>query len=256
MADAFITSALLPVPHGFSTRSGGVSEGPYRSLNVGFSVGDERSRVEENLRRLAQGGGFSLAELRTVSQVHGDRVIEAPAAAGPREEADALWTEREGAAVGVGTADCVPILLVDPDGKRVAAVHSGWRGTDLRIAARAVETLVARGARAERLVAAVGPAIQACCYAVSEDLAARFRERFGDPVVSRGKDQPHLDLARAVRMTLEAAGLKSDRVDVLPDCTSCDAARYFSHRRDRGVTGRHLSFVVCRFEGSPHRAFS
>jgi YfiH family protein len=247
VTEPFITSSLLLVPHGFSTRHGGVSEGPYRSLNLGFQVGDERSRVEENVRRLAKAAGFSPSELHTVSQVHGDRVLEAKPGAIQGGEGDALWTGCEGAAVGIRTADCVPILLADPDGRRVAAVHSGWRGADLRIAHRAVEALVAQGARADRLIAAVGPAIQVCCYAVSDDLAARFRERFGDDVVARDDAQWHLDLARVVRKTLEAAGLRSERIDVLLECTSCDSDLYFSHRRDKGLTGRHLSFAVCRF---------
>jgi len=160
---SLVTSALLPVPHGFATRAGGVSEGPHASLNLGFAVGDLRERVEENHRRLAGMAGAALESLHTVKQVHGDRVVEAGAGEGtgalrpPEGEADALWTERPEHWVAVGTADCVPVLLVDPEGRRVAAVHSGWRGTDARIVARAVESLVARGSRPERLLAAVGP---------------------------------------------------------------------------------------------------
>jgi hypothetical protein len=250
---AFVTSALLPVPHGFATRAGGVSEGPYASLNLGFAVGDVRERVEENHRRLAEAAGAALGALHTVKQVHGDRVLEAAGGEGggtlrPQQgEADALWTERPGDWVAVGTADCVPILLVDPDGRRVAAVHSGWRGTDADISARAVEALVARGARPERLLAAVGPSIQRCCYEVSGELAQRFTARFGPEVVQQSEGSVRLDLARAVRLTLLRAGLKEAHVDVLPECTACDGGRFFSHRRDAGRTGRHLNFVVHRF---------
>lgn len=241
---------MLPVRHGFSIRHGGVSEGPFASLNLGYSVGDDRERVTENLRRLARKAGLPPTALATVSQVHGDRVLRAgPVEPGdtplpPLGEADALWTDASGVAVGVKTADCVPILLSDPEGVRVAAVHSGWRGTDLRIAARVVKTLVAQGARADSLVAAIGPCIQVCCYEVSEDLAARFRAAFGEDVVQRRGGKPHLDLSLAVRKTLVAAGLPEDRIDVLPHCTSCDPSRFFSHRRDKGVSGRHLSFIV------------
>ncbi|MBU8900469.1 peptidoglycan editing factor PgeF [Corallococcus sp. H22C18031201] len=250
---SFVTSSLLPVPHGFSTREGGVSEGPYASLNLGFAVGDARERVEENHRRLAQAAGAALGALGRVSQVHGDRVLEArgrPDDGGLRPvlgEADALWTEEEGGWVAVGTADCVPVLLVDPDGRRVAAVHSGWRGTDADISARVVEVLVARGARPDRLLAAVGPCIQRCCYEVSPELAERFTRRFGPDVVTPHATHPHLDLPFAVRRTLLTAGLLSAHVDVLQACTACDAARFFSHRRDAGRTGRHLNFVVRRF---------
>ncbi|AEI66442.1 peptidoglycan editing factor PgeF [Corallococcus macrosporus] len=248
-----LTSSLLPVPHGFTTRAGGCSEGPYASLNLGFSVGDERARVEENHRRLAQAAGAPLEALSRVSQVHGDRVVEARSGEGaqglrPTEgEADGLWTRAPGSWVAVGTADCVPVLLVDPEGRGVAAVHSGWRGTDADISARAVEALVARGARPERLLAAVGPAIQVCCYEVSEELAQRFRARFGADVVRWAEGTPRLDLTRAVRQTLLAAGLKPAHVDVLHACTACDPTRFFSHRRDAGRTGRHLNYVVHRF---------
>ncbi len=248
----FVTSRLLPVPHGFATRLGGVSEGPYASLNLGFSVDDLPERVEENLRRLAEAVGAPLDTLHRLNQVHGDRVLEAGGEGSgvlrPAEgEADALWTARPGHWVAVGTADCVPVLLVDPDGRRVAAVHSGWRGTEARIVARAVETLVARGSRPERLLAAVGPSIRRCCYVVSEELAARFSALFGPEVVAREGGAPRLDLARAVRDTLLGSGLGEAGIDVLPHCTACDEGRFFSHRRDSGRTGRHLNFVVHQF---------
>ncbi|WP_338866940.1 peptidoglycan editing factor PgeF [Myxococcus stipitatus] len=253
MATELFTSSLLPVPHGFATRAGGVSEGPFASLNLGFSTGDERTKVEENLRRLARAAGAPLGALSRVSQVHGDRVLEARVDASsetlrePEGEADALWTEQGGAWVAVGTADCVPVLLVDPEGRRVAAIHSGWRGTDADISARAVETLVAKGARPERLLAAVGPAIQRCCYEVSAELARRFVDRFGAEVVEEEGGRFRLDLKRAVRETLLRAGLKEAHVDVLQACTACEPSRFFSHRRDAGRTGRHLNFVVNRF---------
>ncbi|AKF81204.1 conserved hypothetical protein [Myxococcus fulvus] len=254
MSIELLTSRLLPVPHGFATRAGGVSEGPFASLNLGFSTGDAREKVEENLRRLAGAAGAPLGALSRVSQVHGDVVLEARVeqvdeALRPVEgEADALWTEVPGTWVAVGTADCVPVVLVDPDGRRVAAIHSGWKGTDLVISARAVETLVARGARPERLLAAVGPSIQRCCYEVSEELGQRFTQRFGADVVEvEPSGRVRLDLSRAVRMTLVGAGLRPEHVDVLQACTACEPSRFFSHRRDAGRTGRHLNLVVNRF---------
>ena len=255
MPDLFLISHLIPVPHGFSVRHGGVSEGPYASLNLGYSVGDDPARVTENLRRLARKAGLPASALATISQVHGDRVLRAEAMPEgdeplpPIGEADALWTDAPGVAVGVKTADCVPILISDREGRRVAAVHSGWRGTELKIAARAVETLVENGARADQLVAAVGPCIQACCYEVSEDLASRFGAAFGEEVIERSGSKPHLDLSRAVRQTLREAGLSDERIDVLPHCTACDATKFFSHRRDRGQSGRQLSFVVSAATG-------
>jgi polyphenol oxidase len=251
MPSMLLTSGLLPVPHGFSTRHGGVSSAPYDALNVGLAVGDDRAKVEENLSRIARSADVRPEELHTVSQVHGSTVLEArsPGAgvAPILGEADAVWTARPDAAVAVKTADCVPILIVDPEGRRVAAVHSGWKGTDSRVVARTVEALEAQGSKAGRLLAAIGPSIRVCCYVVAEDLARRFQAQFGEEVAIHEDGKVHLDLVRAVCRTLEQSGVPSQNIDVLPECTACDRQAYFSHRRDQGVTGRHLSFAVCRF---------
>jgi len=247
-----ITSALIRAPHGFPTREGGVSVGAFASLNAAVSVGDERAHVEENLRRLAQAAQVDLSRLLTVSQVHGDRVLQArPGGAPgvvspPLGEADALWTQEPGVAVGIRTADCLPILLEDPVGRRVAAAHAGWRGVLSEIAARTLEALEAAGSRAGDLRVAIGPCIQRCCFEVDGELPERFERAFGAEVVVRvpGKEKRHLDLPLAVRRTLVRAGVPEVQVEAIAACTSCDR-RFFSHRRDRGVTGRHLSFITC-----------
>ena len=238
-----LRSPLLHVPHGFSLRGGGASEGPLASLNIGDGVGDSPDRVAENVRRVARAAGLRPELLVTVRQVHGDRVVRA--VPGLPAEGDAVWTDDpEGTWVGVKAADCVPVLLSTEDGRCVAAVHSGWRGTLLRTAARAVEVLERAGARPAALRAVVGPCIQACCYEVGNDLGERFGAAFGSGVLRSGAGRPHLDLPAAVRATLCDAGLLSEHIDVLADCTACDAERFFSHRRDRGRTGRHLAFVA------------
>ncbi len=239
----FLTSSVLAVPHGFTLRTGGISQGPWASLNLGEAVGDRAGDVQQNLRLLAHAARQAPQQLATVRQVHGDRVVRA--AQGASEEADGLWTEEgSGLWVGVKSADCVPVLLASADGRRVAAVHSGWRGTALRVAARAVEALVAQGEAASTLLAAVGPCIQACCYEVGAELAERFQADFGNAVVRPGGTRPHLDLSGAVRATLLAAGLLPEAVDVQAACTACDASRFYSHRREAGVTGRHLAFIA------------
>ncbi len=253
---SFINSRLLPIPHGFSTRGGGVSQGPYRSLNLGFAVGDSRENVLENLARMATATGVSLATLSTASQVHGNRVLEVASPVEdpapliplpPCGEADALWTSDSQVAVAVKTADCVPLLLADPANRRVAAVHSGWRGTEAEVVRCTVETLLQKGSRADQLLAAVGPSIAVCCYAVSPELAARFSRKFGTEVVETREGKPFLNLARAIQRTLLQVGLRPEHIDLLPQCTSCNPEEFFSHRRDRGVTGRHLSYAVCQF---------
>ncbi len=247
---SFITSNRLPIPHGFSTRLGGVSIGPYESLNLGFAVGDLKQRVEANFERFLQMASLKKEQLGTVSQVHSDRVLEFGAQeSDPIEHppADALWTERSRLAVAVKTADCVPILLADPAGKRIAAVHSGWRGTELRGTQRAVEALARRGSRPEEMIAVIGPSIRTCCYHVSPSLAERFANSFGEAVVQGDPTEPRLDLTLAIHRTLWEAGVPMDHIDVLSHCTSCDEYNFFSHRRDRGITGRHVSYIVCQF---------
>jgi YfiH family protein len=241
------------VPHGFTTRGGGVSEGPYRSLNLSLSVGDLPERVAENVRALAQEAGIRSFQIQTAAQAHGARVLEDVVPNPDAEltsscgEADALWTASAGSAVAVRVADCVPILIVDPGSRRVAAVHSGWRGTELKIVARTVEALVSRGGVASRLLVAIGPSIRSCCYAVSTELSDRFAQLFGRRVVRTSAGQHHLDLPRAVHDTLRGAGVRSEHIDLLAGCTSCAADDFFSHRRDKGTTGRQMGFVVCSF---------
>lgn len=164
-----------------------------------------------------------------------------------RSAADALWTERHRLAVAVKTADCVPILLADPAVKRVAAIHSGWRGTALKVAGRAVEALAQRGSRPQQMLAVIGPSIRACCYQVSPALAERFSHLFGETVIQGDATEPRLDLILAIHRTLWEAGVPMDHIDVLSHCTSCDKNNFFSHRRDRGITGRHVSYIVCQF---------
>jgi YfiH family protein len=224
-------------------------------LNLGHAVGDAPERVDENVLRLCRAAGLPPDDLHTVSQVHGDAVVHVgadrrgKAAQGPRPQADALWTGEPGLALGIKVADCVPVLIADPRGRRVAAVHSGWRGTDAEIVSRAAEALVRAGSAPADLHVAIGPSIRVCCYKVGADLADRFQRRFGPEVVITEDGAPHLDLVRALRVSLARSGVPGEQVDVLPECTHCDRRLYFSHRRDRGQTGRHLGFVACAFQG-------
>lgn len=251
MGAPLLLSSLMPVEHGFSTRAGGCSAPPWDSLNVGFSVGDAPAAVEENLRRLVSTVERPLSSLRRVSQVHGDRVLAVEGGAPvsglhpPLGEADGMWTGTRGLVLGILTADCVPVLLADPDRELVAAVHAGWKGTLLQIARVAVQRLTKAGGQPARMVAALGPGIRRCCYQVEAPLAERFGRAFGEGVTTAdGEAHARLDLTEALRRTLVDAGLSPSRVDVLPHCTACDAERFFSHRRDGGRTGRMLSFIT------------
>jgi YfiH family protein len=128
----------------------------------------------------------------------------------------------------------------------VAAVHAGWRGVINGLTAKTLAFWVEQGTRLEDVSAAIGPCIQRCCFEVDGELPARFTQAFGAEVVVsvEGKEKKHLDLPRAVALTLVRAGVPPANFEVLPQCTRCDA-RFFSHRRDQGVTGRQLSFITC-----------
>jgi YfiH family protein len=217
-----------PYAVAFTTRNGGVSSGPYASLNLGLKTDDDPANVEANRSAVVEQLGLDPERLSLNLQQHGTRVLRAEA--GRRgEPADALWTDERGLPILVLAADCVPIALVRAEGAPAAAVvHAGWRGLLDGIVANAVDAL-----GPGELAAAIGPAIGRCCYEVGEEVADPFRARFGAEVLA-GR---HLDLRAAAELALRAAGVA--RVDQVDRCTSCDPdAAFFSHRRDRGVTGR------------------
>jgi polyphenol oxidase len=253
--------------HGFSTRSGGVST-VYggSSLNLGWTKEDDPAAVAENRRRFLRGvwgtqDGFSLVGVR---QIHsgvarvvreGDGALEGRLETAEGKavlEGDGLMTDVPGVLLGVGTADCVPVLVVDVEKRVVAAFHAGWRGTVARIVEQGVARMGAEyGSRGEDLVAAVGPSIGACCYAVGEEVRAEFGTQFGyaDSLFRYGgAGEMRLDLWEANRRQLLDAGLGEARISVVGECTGCardagGARRYFSHRGEKGVAGRMLNVV-------------
>ncbi len=241
--DIIQSPLLAGFAHGFTTRAGGGSSGPFESLNLGGLVGDEPGRVASNWARLERETGLRFARVR---QVHGARAVRADAPTEPLVEADVVVSRAPGVAACVSVADCVPILLADPETGAVAAVHAGWRGTVARAAAEGVRALAREaGAPSSRLLAVVGPAIGPCCYEVSPDLAARFRSELGPETVREGA-APRLDLWRANVGVLRAEGVAADRIEVLARCTACERDAFFSHRRDAGRTGRQVAFIAPR----------
>jgi YfiH family protein len=250
-----LRSALLErsgVAHGFNLRTGGVSEGPFASLNLGRSVGDQPERVAENLRRFARAVGYQADALFETSQVHGAAVrVIAPGDDPARvrlDEADVLVAPAGGFAIGVRTADCVP-LLIAADSGAVAAVHAGWRGVVAGAVEAGVQALLAIGGNAPRsLRAAFFPHIEVCCFEVGGDVAEQLAALHPDPasVVDRSRQKPHVDLARIVTAKLLACGLAADAIDRVPGCTRCEPERFFSFRRDGQRSGRHIAAIVSR----------
>lgn len=240
--------ALEGVPHAFATRLGGVSEGAFRSLNLGRATDDRPEAVDENHRRLAAAVGFAPDALRTPDrQVHGDLVHTVADGAAATGDCDGLASGHPGTWIGIRTADCVPILLWDRDSGAVAAVHAGWRGIAAGIPRGGVATLATRfGADPARIVAAIGPAIDACCYEVDDATAAQLSRAAPGFETRPAQRSGHVfaGLRSAVERQLVSAGLRADALERVGGCTSCDAELFFSHRRDRGVTGRMLSLIA------------
>jgi YfiH family protein len=272
--------------HGFSTRSGGKSELDGKvALNLGFTDWDERARVAEN--RAAFTAAISAREMSLIAlrQFHSD-VIHSVAATPPEEsntnapsadapKADALMTRLPGLLLGVQTADCVPILLVDTRQHAVAAIHAGWRGTLARIAVKTLGRMrMEFGTRARDVVAALGPAIGRCCYEVGPEVAQAFATQF--PAAADWFDGPfeqlahgeeplwlpwltmmppghvpppprvQLDLRASNRWQLIDAGVPAARIDVSDLCTACRTDLLFSYRREGAKTGRMMAGIGIR----------
>lgn len=179
-----------------------------------------------------------------VKQVHSARVIPADEWQ-PRIEADGIATDRAETRLVVKTADCVPLLLLDPVRRAAAAVHAGWRGVVQGIAAETVRLLGARfGSRPEDLRAALGPAIGECCYEVGPEVAVQFRDWLPE---RNGLDRrTHIDLRRALRRQLLAAGLEAPHIDLAEACTCCGGPQFHSWRRDGAAAGRMFSAIALR----------
>jgi YfiH family protein len=216
--------ALEAIPglvHGFEQR-------------LGPAGWEDRDDTRRRVATALEGYG----RLHLLRQVHGCRVEAAPWEGRP--EADAAVAVAPGLLLGIETADCQPILLVDPVAQRVAAAHAGWRGTAGGVARKAVAALMARGSKAADIVAALGPSIGVCCYEVGPELRASFADEFFRP---GPRDKPHLDVRGANVRQLEEAGIAPGHVHHVADCTMCRADLYHSYRRDGKGAGRMISFV-------------
>ena len=219
--------ALERVPglvHGFERRPPGA---------LASSLDESRARVAQALAPFGR--------LLLMKQVHGAAVRQAPWQGRP--EGDAAVADRAGFLLGIETADCLPVLLVDPVRRAASAAHAGWRGSAKGVVRAAVAELVRGGSRAGDILAALGPANGACCYEVGEELRASFPEDWADITRAGPRGRPHLDVREANVRQLLRAGLRSESLHHVNDCTFCQPERYYSYRRDGAHGGRMISYV-------------
>lgn len=245
-----IRAGALEAPHGFFTRRGGVSEGPYASLNCSLSSGDDPAAIAANRARVAGAIGIAPDLLLGALQVHGTVVATAtapwPAGEGPK--ADALVTSVPGLGLGIITADCAPVLFHDPVANVAGAAHAGWRGAAAGILEATLAAMEALGARRAAIRAAIGPCIGAASYEVGDDMrdavlaldeagAARFR--------AAARPRHHLfDLPGYCRDRLARAGLAADAIEAIDADTCADEARFFSHRRRTRAGGGPIGHQI------------
>ncbi|MCM2357019.1 MAG: peptidoglycan editing factor PgeF [Geobacteraceae bacterium] len=240
---------------GFTSRNEGVSRPPYNSLNLGGNTLDSSHNVQGNRSIVARAFGTRVEKLVTVTQVHGTDllVIDTP---NPdyshflKLECDGIVTNQPGVMIGVCVADCAPLLLLDPVNRVAAALHAGWKGTAGRIAAKGVEAMVTLfGSEPAGILAAVGPAIGPCCYEVDGPVRDAFSKggaSWGEYATESGAGKWRLDLALANVHQFLDAGIPRDNIETTDLCVSCQRDTFFSHRRDRGETGRQMGFIMLR----------
>ena len=263
--------------HGFSTRSGGKTT-VYRpgntDLNLGFTNSDDPKHVAENrsLFISAATGGKQILGMVTLRQIHSSLIRRVTADDMNKPlKGDGLLTDQPGVLLGIQTADCIPVLVADRKNRAVAAFHAGWRGTLARIVENGVGRMrLEFGSRPENLIASIGPGIGQCCYSVGDEVRQQFDSQFtyapelfrevydSDPVKEKypmlfltarapGHSElgpgMHLDLVEANRRQLLAAGLKKGSIFVTGLCTGCNTERFFSHRIEKGFTGRMMSVI-------------
>ncbi len=265
-------SKLPRLIHAFSTAPGGVSSlENEKALNLGFTDWDTPENVQENRRRLQSAAGAEDLPLIALKQFHSDviHVFDTPSTDPCR--GDASITNRPGLLLAIQTADCVPILLVDPKKRAIAAIHAGWRGTLARIAAKTIGKMQMHFATNPRdLLAAIGPSIGPCCYEVGTEVATQFLSQFPDAPTYfdefRTGDEPNpiqwlnmmppghqpppkgvlLDLRKANRSQLQSVGLRPENIHTIDLCTACCPDLLFSYRKQGPQSGRLMSVIALR----------
>lgn len=249
----FFASDILSVPHGFTTRLGGVSTGVLSSLNLGFHRGDLDENIAENYRRLGAAIGFDPQNCVLTRQTHSDivRVVTGEDRAGLDHrnypECDGLVTNVPGLALVIFTADCTPLLFWDPVTGAVGAAHAGWRGTVSQIGQKTVETMVAAfGCDPKNIRSAIGPNIGACHFETDGDVPEAILASYGsqaEAFIQKHGEKYHLDLKAINALSIRSAGVS--HIDISDACTYCQHDTFWSHRYTQGNRGSQGAVIVC-----------
>jgi YfiH family protein len=247
----YYTSDIFPssLVHGIFTRLGGASPAPWASLNVGGTVGDDPQRVIENRNRTLETLGLSFESVFDVWQVHGTNVAFADKPRqpdSPYQQADIILTDRPGVSLLMRFADCVPLLLFDPAKGVVGLAHAGWMGTVRGVATVAVEAMCnLYGSKPQDLQVLIGPSIGPDHYVVGPDVVINVLQAFGtdaDELMKSVNGRVYLDLWSANRLQLERAGV--GHISLSGICTACNVQEWFSHRGEKGRTGRFCALIA------------
>ena len=255
------------VSHGFSTRKGGVSSRQYGTLNLGFNKGDSDEAVMENFLRFCRALDIDPHDTVFSDQVHGDRVVavgHGDRGKGAFRESDILRVD--GLMTGEGQvalvtfyADCVPLFFLDPVHRAIALSHAGWRGTVACIGVRTLEEMGREfGTRPGECLIGIGPSIGPCCFEVDLPVAEQFArvfDKFKDIIMKPGSEpgKYRIDLWMANALQLREMGVPAHNITVAGMCTSCRQDLFFSHRRDKGRTGRMAAVLMLKAEAAISR---
>lgn len=243
----FYRSSQLTSPHAFSTRLGGVSQAPHlRSMNLGQGRGDDEENLRENYRRFLAAANLS-RDVVSARQIHSDLVLNAEKVPEVSPECDGFVTNRPDLTLCVKTADCLPILMEDPEAGVVAAVHAGWRGSAKGIVCRALDQMERLGAKRERICAVIGPRIGVCCFEVKEDFVEEYRSllgTFGEKFLVFEKERIFCDLPALNRALLIENGILEEHFEDSGLCTCCAPDLFFSHRASKGLRGTMAAMIA------------
>lgn len=246
------------ITHAYSTRIGGVSENEFKSMNLGFTCGDDPKNVVKNHEIFCRALGFDMNKIVRRKQVHGNKidiisekdVSDKEFKTEILEEADGLITNVPGIILSTRHADCLPIFMIDPVLKVVGLAHSGWRGTVAKISKSLLDVFINRyGSELKNIVCALGPGIGKCCFEVKEDTFKEFQKMNlsgFDSFYTRKEDKFNIDMMSVIRQVLLECGVNGKNIFESDVCTSCNSKLLFSHRASGGKRGNNVAFVMIK----------